>query len=90
MMRDIGNKTVGPVLFDTNLYAETYLNMLQDTIMPSLLKEQEKSAADFLKDGTTYLWYLRATMVDSIVSGFLDWYPWSRGLVSDVPSSKSV
>jgi hypothetical protein len=34
-----GNKIVRPICFDTNLNAEMYLNTLQDTIMPYLLKE---------------------------------------------------
>jgi hypothetical protein len=73
-----GNKIVGPIFFDTNLYAEMYLNMLQDTIKPSLLNEDGEFPAYFQQDEcTTSLWYLRAPMVGSAVPGFLDWSPWS-------------
>jgi hypothetical protein len=46
-----GNKIVGPVFFDTNFNAEMYLNMLQDTIMPSLLNEDGEFLGYFQQDG---------------------------------------
>jgi hypothetical protein len=46
-----GSKSVGPVYFDTNLNAEKYLNMLQDTIRPSLLKEDGEFPAYFQQKG---------------------------------------
>jgi hypothetical protein len=55
-----GNKIVGPVFFDTSLNAEMYLNILQDTIMPSLPNEDGEFPAYFQQGGfTTALWYLR-------------------------------
>jgi hypothetical protein len=72
-----GNKIVGPVFFDTNLNAEMYLNMLQDTTMPSLLNEMENFWHIFSKTGHTSSWYLRAAMVGSRL---LDWSPWSHGV----------
>jgi hypothetical protein len=73
-----GNEIVRPVFFDTNLNAEMYLKMPQDTIMPSLLNEDREFPTYFQQDGfTASLWYLRALMVGSAVPGFLDWSPWS-------------
>jgi hypothetical protein len=46
-----GNKIVGPVYFDTKLNAEIYLNILQDTIVPTLLNEDEEFSAYFQQDG---------------------------------------
>lgn len=47
-----GNKSVGPVFFDTNLNAEMYVNILQDTIMQALLNEDGEFPVYFMKDGT--------------------------------------
>jgi hypothetical protein len=38
-----GNKIVGIVSFDTNLNAETNLNVMEDTIMPFLLYKDGES-----------------------------------------------
>jgi hypothetical protein len=46
-----GNKIVWPVVFDTNLNVEMYLNMPQDTIMSSLLNENGEFPAYFQRDG---------------------------------------
>jgi hypothetical protein len=45
------NKIVRPVYFDTNLDAEMYLNVLQDTNMPSLLNEDGKFPVYLQQDG---------------------------------------
>jgi hypothetical protein len=44
-------KIVEPVYFNTTLDVEMYLNMLQDTIMPSLLNEDREFPAYFQQDG---------------------------------------
>jgi hypothetical protein len=48
-----GNKIVGPVFFDTNLNVGMYLNMPQDTIMPSLLNEDGEFPSYFQQDEFT-------------------------------------
>jgi hypothetical protein len=59
VVQDMGEKTVGSVFFDTNVNAEIYLNMLQDTIMLTLLNKDGEFPA---RRGTTSLWYLHAAM----------------------------
>jgi hypothetical protein len=45
-----GYKFIGLLYFDTNLNAEMHLNILQDTIMPSLLNEDGECPAYFQQD----------------------------------------
>jgi hypothetical protein len=46
-----GKEIVGPVYFDTNLNAEIYVNVLQDTIISFLLNQDGEFSAYFQQDG---------------------------------------
>jgi hypothetical protein len=55
-----GNRIVGPVFFDANPNAEIYLNILQETIMPSLLYKDREFPE---RRDTTLLRYLHTAIV---------------------------
>jgi hypothetical protein len=82
-----GNKIVGPILLDTNLNAEMYLNM-QDRTMSSLVNENGEFRRIFDKTERHPIMVSAWAIVGSAVFGFLGWSPWPHIAASEVIKSQ--
>ena len=88
-MRDAGRLLVWAGIWDVriirpfhgrgNLNAESYLNMFEEVIFPSVLNGDGDSPVDFQQDDAPSHYGSHARhMVGSAASGCLDWLTWSR------------